>query len=65
MNEKAKRPNRWNNTLAGDEPRLPPGTDPTNPDRDEMVGEYVAAARANERRIAEPGLTDRDREERL
>jgi hypothetical protein len=58
---------RYCNGLArdGDEPWPAPASDPTNPYRDETVGEFTAALRANERRVAEPGLTDRDREERL
>jgi hypothetical protein len=54
----------WGNTLSSSGPRRPPATDPTNPHRDETAGENVAAARANERRQAEPGLTEQDREER-
>jgi hypothetical protein len=65
MDDRQNASKRWDNTLTDDRPRPSPTTDPTNPHRDETVGEFVAAARANERRVAEPGLTDRDREERL
>jgi len=41
-----------------------PASDPTNPWRQEAAGEFLANERANERRLVEPGLTDRDREAR-
>jgi len=47
------------------EPRPSPGTDPTNPFRQEAAGIWVPNERANERRSDEVGLTDRDREERV
>jgi hypothetical protein len=65
MADRAKVSTRWGNALTDDRPWPSPTTDPTNPHRDETVGEFLAAALANERRLAEPGLTDRDREERL
>jgi hypothetical protein len=65
MNERAKASRPWGNTLAKEWPWQSPATDPTNPDRDETVGHYLAATLANERRVAEPGLTDRDCELRL
>jgi hypothetical protein len=42
-------------------PRPSPETDPTNPCRQETVGEWTAAEQNNERRQGEPGLTDEDR----
>jgi hypothetical protein len=45
-------------------PRPSPGTDPTNPQRQENVGEWTHAERQNERRNDAPGLTDRDRQDR-
>ena len=42
-------------------PRPSPQTDPTNPQRQEAAGEWVAAEQSNERRLSEPGLTDEDR----
>jgi hypothetical protein len=45
-------------------PHAAPQTDPTNPHRQESVGEWARAEEENERRQAEPGLTDRDRQER-
>ena len=41
-----------------------PGTDPTNPHRQEAVGINVTAERTNDRKVSEPGLTPRDRAER-
>jgi hypothetical protein len=49
---------------AKDRRRSSPQTDPTNPVTQESTGELTAPQRASERREAEPGLTDRDREER-
>jgi hypothetical protein len=45
-------------------PRPSPQTDPTNPHRQEAAGVWVLNERANERRVDEVGLTDRDRDER-
>lgn len=44
-------------------PRASPQSDPTNPYRQESVGEWVSAERASERRTDQPGLGDREREE--
>jgi hypothetical protein len=44
--------------------RPSPGTDPTNPFRQEATGTWVPAERAAERHVDEVGLTDRDRQER-
>lgn len=44
--------------------RPSPGTDPTNPWRQEAAGLWLANEQANERRVDEPGLTDWDREAR-
>ena len=41
-----------------------PATDPTNPWHQEAAGIFAANEEANERRIDEPGLTNRDRDER-
>jgi hypothetical protein len=46
------------------EPRPSPGTDPTNPYRQESTGIWVSAEAAAERHNDEVGLTDRDRQER-
>jgi hypothetical protein len=46
------------------QPWSSPGTDPTNPCSQEAAGEFKANEEANERRLVEPGLTDRDREAR-
>lgn len=43
-------------------PRASPESDPTNPYRQEAVGEWVNAERASERRTDQPGLGDRERE---
>jgi hypothetical protein len=45
-------------------PRPSPQTDPTNPHHQEAAGVFVPNEQANERRLDEPGLTDRDRDER-
>ncbi|MBY0228360.1 MAG: hypothetical protein K2W96_03675 [Gemmataceae bacterium] len=45
-------------------PRNSPQTDPTNPERQEAAGEWVAAERAAERKNDELGQTERDRAER-
>lgn len=45
-------------------PRPSPGTDPTNPYRQESAGVNTASERANQRRVDEPGLTDQDRDRR-
>jgi hypothetical protein len=45
-----------------DGPRKAPETDPTNPCRQESAGVWTRAEEENERRLAEPGLTDRDRQ---
>src|SRR5262249_12723526 len=53
-------PSRWPARAAGG--MWPsPRTDPTNPFAQESVGEFRAAEVNNERRLSEPGLTDRDR----
>jgi hypothetical protein len=44
--------------------RPSPATDPTNPCRQEATGTEVPNERATERSQDEPGLTDRDRDER-
>jgi len=44
--------------------RSSPETDPTNPRRQEGTGKEVANERSTERAQDEPGLTDRDRDER-
>jgi hypothetical protein len=44
--------------------RSSPQTDPTNPFRQESAGRWLPAERESERRQDEPGLTDRDRQER-
>ncbi len=41
-----------------------PATDPTNPYSQETAGQFLANELSNERRLVEPGLTDRDREAR-
>lgn len=46
------------------ESRFSPGTDPTNRYRQEAVGVFVPNEQSNERRQDEPGLTDRDRQQR-
>ena len=48
----------------GASPRSSPQTDPTNPHAQEATGEWVTAEQTSERRADEPGLTERDREER-
>jgi hypothetical protein len=47
-----------------DGPHTSPQTDPTNPFRQEAVGVWQRAEEENERRLAEPGLTDSDRQRR-
>jgi hypothetical protein len=49
---------------APDFERPAPRTDPTNPYAQESVGLNEAARWANERSVDEPGLTERDRDER-
>jgi hypothetical protein len=44
--------------------RSSPQTDPTNPFRQESAGHWLASERESERRQDEPGLIDRDRQER-
>jgi len=44
--------------------RPSPQTDPTNPVNQESTGEWVAAENASENRENEPGLANRDRDER-
>jgi hypothetical protein len=44
--------------------RPSPGTDPTNPYRQESAGVWLSAERQAERHVDEVGLTDRDRVER-
>jgi hypothetical protein len=44
--------------------RPSPATDPTNPCRQEATGIEVPNERASERSQDEPGLTERDRDER-
>jgi hypothetical protein len=46
------------------EPIPSPGSDPTNPYRQEAVGDWVANEQASYRRNTEPGMTDRERGER-
>ncbi len=63
----AERPTPQGGTVGQHEdarPRPSPQTDPTNPWHQESVSEWVASERATERKQDEPGLTDRDREER-
>jgi hypothetical protein len=45
-------------------PRGSPGTDPTNPCRQETAGINAAAEETNERKVSEVGLTDEDRARR-
>jgi hypothetical protein len=45
-------------------PRGSPATDPTNPFRQEAAGIHATAEETNERKAAEPGLTDADRDRR-
>ncbi len=49
---------------TGAKPRGSPQTDPTNPYTQESTGVWTAAEQNSERREKEPGLTERDREER-
>ena len=56
--------NRQDRTKESSAPRSSPGTDPTNPNRQESTGEWVRAEQVNEQRNDEPGLTDQDRLER-
>jgi hypothetical protein len=44
--------------------RPSPATDPTNPYRQEATGNEVANENATERSQDEPGLTERDRDDR-
>jgi len=44
--------------------RPAPRSDPTNPYDQETVGGFEAARWANQRHMDEPGLTERDRDER-
>jgi hypothetical protein len=44
--------------------RTAPRSDPTNPYAQEATGITETGRRENERAVAEPGLTKRDREER-
>jgi hypothetical protein len=45
-------------------PPLAPTTDPTNPHNQEETGHWVASSRASDRRNNEPGLANRDRQQR-
>jgi hypothetical protein len=44
--------------------RSSPQSDPTNPAAQEKTGVFVPNEQNNERRLAEPGLTDKDRAKR-
>jgi hypothetical protein len=46
------------------EPPLAPTSDPTNPHNQEEAGDWVANSRASDRRNNEPGLTNKDRQQR-
>ncbi len=45
-------------------PKTAPQTDPTNPYHEEAVGEWARAEEVSVWKVDEPGLTDRDRQER-
>jgi len=45
-------------------PRSSPQTDPTNPLHQEATGKWVAAENTSERHVNEPGMTDKDRDQR-
>jgi hypothetical protein len=45
-------------------PRSAPQTDPTNPYHEESVGNWTRAEEVSVWKVDEPGLVDRDRQER-
>jgi hypothetical protein len=49
---------------SGTQPPSSPQTDPTNPSNQEPTGDWVANEQAAERRNDEPGLTNRERQQR-
>jgi hypothetical protein len=51
---------KTNNT----QPIPSPGSDPTNPHNQEAAGDWVANEQASDRRNSEPGITDRERQQR-
>ena len=52
------------NTPQEAQPVHSPGTDPTNPVTQESVGDWTASQGASERRNNEPGLTEKERQNR-
>jgi hypothetical protein len=50
--------------VTADEPPSAPTSDPTNPHNQEAAGDWVANSRASDRRNNEPGLANRDRQQR-
>ena len=52
------------NARQSSEPPLAPTTDPTNPHNQEATGDWVANSRSSDRRNNEPGLANKDRQQR-
>jgi len=49
---------------APDEAKPSPGTDPTNPSRQESAGEWTSHEKTSQRHSDEPGITDEERDRR-